>query len=150
MRMRGRLRLRTRHALPALLVLLAPPAPWEPTFTKSGGTTPRDLGLDPTGTFLYAAEQDTGNVVAFRFDVTQGTLAATGSTVIAHGGGVRGGPGAVVGLRDEGEATERVVSPVRPIDVGSVDGDTDWRRLTRCERRQRSATDGSLHDGAIR
>ncbi|HEY8088282.1 MAG TPA: lactonase family protein, partial [Polyangiaceae bacterium] len=35
-----------------------------PTFTKSGGTTPRDFSLDPAGAHLYAANQGTGNVVS--------------------------------------------------------------------------------------
>ncbi|MGH7298567.1 MAG: lactonase family protein, partial [Polyangiaceae bacterium] len=36
-----------------------------PTFTKSGGATPRDFSLDPAGTHLYVANQGAGDVVAF-------------------------------------------------------------------------------------
>jgi 6-phosphogluconolactonase len=43
-------------------------------YTKSGGTTPRDFTLDPSGNLLYVANQDTGNVVPFLFDTTKGTL----------------------------------------------------------------------------
>jgi 6-phosphogluconolactonase len=52
-----------------------------PRFTKSGGTTPRDFTLDGTGAFVYAANQGTGNVVVFGFDVSSGALSPTGSTV---------------------------------------------------------------------
>jgi 6-phosphogluconolactonase len=43
--------------------------------TPSGGMTPRDFAFDPTGTYLYAADQDSGLVVPFRFDSSAGTLA---------------------------------------------------------------------------
>jgi len=43
-------------------------------FTKTGGTTPRDFALDPTGAWLYAANQGTGDVVVFAFDAIAGTL----------------------------------------------------------------------------
>ena len=52
-----------------------------PRFTKSGGTTPRDFTLDGTGAFVYAANQGTGNVVVFGFDISSGALSPTGSTV---------------------------------------------------------------------
>jgi len=51
------------------------------SFPKSGGTTPRDFGLDPTGTFLYVANQGSSNVVSFRFDAAAGTLTQVGSPV---------------------------------------------------------------------
>jgi 6-phosphogluconolactonase len=54
-----------------------------PTFTKSGGTTPRDFSLDPAGAHLYAANQGTGNVVSFRFDTGSGALTAVGSPITA-------------------------------------------------------------------
>ena len=50
-------------------------------FTPSGGMTPRDFTFDPTGTFVYAANQGTGNVVPFRFDASSGTLTPTGEPV---------------------------------------------------------------------
>jgi len=49
--------------------------------TKSGGTTPRDFTIDPTGTLVYAANEGTGNVVPFAFDVTHGTLTPTAAAV---------------------------------------------------------------------
>jgi 6-phosphogluconolactonase len=50
-------------------------------FTKSGGMTPRDFAFDPTGTWLYAADQDSGLVVPFRFDAASGSLAPLGGAV---------------------------------------------------------------------
>ena len=47
-------------------------------FTKAGGQTPRDFALDPAGTWLYAADQDSGLVVPFRFDADQGSLSPLG------------------------------------------------------------------------
>ena len=59
--------------------------PWEAaTFNgRRGGTTPRDFTLDSAGAFLYAANQGTGNVVAFAFDATSGALTPVGSPVTA-------------------------------------------------------------------
>jgi 6-phosphogluconolactonase len=54
-----------------------------PTFTKTGGTTPRDFALDAAGAFLYAANQGTGNIATFRFDPGAGTLTQTGAPVLA-------------------------------------------------------------------
>ena len=42
------------------------------------GKTPRGFGIDPTGTFLLAAHQDSNNVVVFRIDAGAGKLAPTG------------------------------------------------------------------------
>ncbi len=47
-------------------------------FTKAGGQTPRDFALDPAGSWLYAADQDSGLVVPFRFDADQGSLSPLG------------------------------------------------------------------------
>ena len=44
---------------------------------STGGENPRNFGIDPTGTFLLAANQDTGNIVTFRRDSDTGRLAAT-------------------------------------------------------------------------
>jgi 6-phosphogluconolactonase len=49
--------------------------------TKSGGETPRDFAFDPTGTWLYAADEDAGLVVPFRFDAVGGSLAPLGGAV---------------------------------------------------------------------
>jgi len=47
-------------------------------FTKAGGQTPRDFALDPAGSWLYVADQDSGLVVPFRFDADQGSLSPLG------------------------------------------------------------------------
>jgi 6-phosphogluconolactonase (cycloisomerase 2 family) len=56
--------------------VLAPVA-WEPT----QGKTPRFFTLDPAGATLYAANQDSDTIVAFRVDGRTGTLSATGQVV---------------------------------------------------------------------
>jgi 6-phosphogluconolactonase len=43
---------------------------WEST----RGEWPRGMDLDPTGTFLYAANQNTDNVAVFRIDAASGKL----------------------------------------------------------------------------
>jgi 6-phosphogluconolactonase len=43
-----------------------------------GGKTPRGLGLDPTGRWLIAANQQSGNVVEFSVDATTGKISPTG------------------------------------------------------------------------
>ena len=50
---------------------------WEPT----QGKTPRFIGLDPAGAMLYAANQDSDTIVAFRVDRQSGTLTPTGHVV---------------------------------------------------------------------
>lgn len=47
----------------------------------TGGKTPRFIGLDPTGRYLLAANQDSHNVVVFRIDETTGGLLPTGREV---------------------------------------------------------------------
>ena len=42
------------------------------------GETPRGFVIDPTGTFLLAANQNTDNIVTFRVDEATGKLAPTG------------------------------------------------------------------------
>ena len=42
------------------------------------GKTPRNFSIDPTGTFLLAANQDTDTVVTFRLDQETGALTPTG------------------------------------------------------------------------
>ena len=42
------------------------------------GKTPRNFGLDPSGAFLLAANQDTNNIVAFRVNQETGLLTPTG------------------------------------------------------------------------
>jgi 6-phosphogluconolactonase len=46
--------------------------------TSTKGKTPRNFAIDPTGTFLLAANQDSGNIVVFRIDASTGLLTPTG------------------------------------------------------------------------
>jgi 6-phosphogluconolactonase len=57
---------------------LLTPVGWEPT----KGSTPRFIGLDPTGARLYAANQGGDTIVEFDVDERAGTLRATGRIVI--------------------------------------------------------------------
>ncbi len=50
-------------------------------FARTGGAIPRDFTLDPTGTFLYVANQGSSTVVPFRFDGIGGSLAPVASAV---------------------------------------------------------------------
>jgi 6-phosphogluconolactonase len=43
----------------------------------SGGKTPRNFGIDPSGAYLLAAHQDSNSVVVHRIDPATGRLAAT-------------------------------------------------------------------------
>ena len=45
----------------------------------TGGHTPRNFALDPSGQWLLAANQDSGTVVTFRRDAATGGLTATGA-----------------------------------------------------------------------
>jgi 6-phosphogluconolactonase len=47
----------------------------------SGGRTPRNFGIDPSGSYLLAANQETGNVVVFRIDPSTGGLTPTGHSI---------------------------------------------------------------------
>ena len=47
----------------------------------TGGQTPRNFALDPTGAWLLAANQSTGNVIVFRRDPETGLLDQTGDPV---------------------------------------------------------------------
>ena len=46
------------------------------------GETPRNFVIDPSGTFLLVANQDSGNVVSFRIDENTGLLTETANTKI--------------------------------------------------------------------
>jgi 6-phosphogluconolactonase len=50
-------------------------------YQPSLGKTPRNFRLDPTGTFLIVANQDSNNVVVFRIDQNTGKLTPTGTSV---------------------------------------------------------------------
>jgi 6-phosphogluconolactonase len=47
----------------------------------SQGRTPRNFNIDPTGTILIAANQDSNNLVEFRIDAQSGKLTPTGQKV---------------------------------------------------------------------
>ena len=60
--------------------------PGKGTLTSMGqvatqGKNPRSFAIDPTGNYLLAANQDTGNVVLFRIDRQTGRLAPTGDVL---------------------------------------------------------------------
>jgi 6-phosphogluconolactonase len=50
-------------------------------YASTQGQTPRNFQIDPTGRYLFAANQDSGNVVQFRIDPTSGRLTPTGATL---------------------------------------------------------------------
>jgi 6-phosphogluconolactonase len=45
------------------------------------GKTPRDFNLDPTGRYLFAANQVSDNIVLFRVDSKTGRLTPAGQVV---------------------------------------------------------------------
>ena len=45
------------------------------------GKTPRNFAIDPTGSYLLAANQDSGNIVVFRINPATGALTATAQVV---------------------------------------------------------------------
>jgi 6-phosphogluconolactonase len=49
--------------------------------TPTQGKTPRNFKIDPTGAYLFAANQDSGNIVQFRIDPKSGRLKPTGKTL---------------------------------------------------------------------
>ncbi len=49
----------------------------EPT----GGKTPRNFAIDPTGSWLLAANEDSNDIVVFRIDQKDGGLSSTGNVV---------------------------------------------------------------------
>ena len=50
---------------------------WEST----RGEWPRGMNIDPSGTFLYAANQNTDTIVVFNIDRANGKLKPTGAVV---------------------------------------------------------------------
>jgi 6-phosphogluconolactonase len=50
-------------------------------FESTGGKTPRNFIIDPTGHWLLAANQNSNNIVIFRIDPKTGMLKATGNTL---------------------------------------------------------------------
>ena len=53
------------------------PVQWAP----SGGRTPRFFTFDPTGRFLFVANEDDDTIQRFRIDATSGQLTADGLAV---------------------------------------------------------------------
>ena len=47
--------------------------------TTPVGKNPRHLGLDPTGTYLFSSNQDSGTVTSYRVDKATGLLTAVGT-----------------------------------------------------------------------
>ncbi|MGA2073619.1 MAG: beta-propeller fold lactonase family protein [Terriglobia bacterium] len=45
------------------------------------GKTPRNFSIDPTGTYLFVANQDSDNVVRFRINANTGLLTPTGQVL---------------------------------------------------------------------
>jgi 6-phosphogluconolactonase len=49
----------------------------------SGGKTPRNFAIDPTGAFMLVAHQDSDNITEFKIDQKTGKLTSTGDTLEA-------------------------------------------------------------------
>jgi 6-phosphogluconolactonase len=47
------------------------------------GKTPRNFGIDPTGRFLLAANQDSNDISVFKIDQQSGRLESTGTMLKA-------------------------------------------------------------------
>jgi 6-phosphogluconolactonase len=45
------------------------------------GKTPRNFSFDPSGNYLFAANQNSNNIVVFRVDHTTGLLKDTGNRI---------------------------------------------------------------------
>jgi len=45
------------------------------------GKTPRNFEIDPSGRFLFAANEDSANIVIFKIDLKNGKLIPTGQTL---------------------------------------------------------------------
>jgi 6-phosphogluconolactonase len=45
------------------------------------GQTPRNIAIEPSGTYMYAANQLSNNIVPFRIDQQNGMLTPTGDVV---------------------------------------------------------------------
>jgi 6-phosphogluconolactonase len=50
-------------------------------YTPTQGKIPRSFEIDPTGTFLLAANQKSDNIVVFRIDAKTGRLTPTGQVL---------------------------------------------------------------------
>jgi 6-phosphogluconolactonase len=65
------------------------------------GKTPRNFAIDPTGSYLVAANQDSNNLVVFKIDRQTGGLTPTGDTIDV------GAPVSVVFVSNAKAATAR-------------------------------------------
>ena len=58
------------------------PAGWlSVEHAASGGRTPRNFSIDPTGQYVFSSNQDTENIVVLRIDRATGRLTPTGMQV---------------------------------------------------------------------
>jgi 6-phosphogluconolactonase len=48
---------------------------------STGGKTPRNFAIDPTGSWLLAANQDSDNIVIFSIDKKTGQIKPTGDSL---------------------------------------------------------------------
>lgn len=53
----------------------------DPTWTSTQGKIPRSFAIDPSGALLYAANQNSDNIVAFAIDPGSGRLSPTGQVI---------------------------------------------------------------------
>ncbi len=53
-------------------------------YQPSGGKTPRNFAIDPSGTYLLAANQDSGSIVTFRIDKATGKLSPAGPVTLLN------------------------------------------------------------------
>ncbi|MGC1636025.1 MAG: beta-propeller fold lactonase family protein, partial [Candidatus Acidiferrales bacterium] len=50
-------------------------------FVPTGGRTPRNFAIDPSGQWLVAANQDSNNIVTFRINTKSGRLTPAGQSI---------------------------------------------------------------------
>jgi 6-phosphogluconolactonase len=50
-------------------------------YTPTGGKTPRNIAIDPTGKWLIAANQESASLFVFKIDQKTGKLLSTGQKV---------------------------------------------------------------------
>ncbi len=50
-------------------------------YVSTKGSTPRHFAIDPTGNYLFVANQDSDEVVLFRINPQKGTIIPTGTTL---------------------------------------------------------------------
>jgi len=73
-----------RGQLNDIAIFLIDPVTGKPTPAgdiASGGITPRSFSIDPSGQYLFVANQDSDNLVVFHIDPVSGQLTPTGKTL---------------------------------------------------------------------